>query len=127
MSQYYRNASGIQSGYYVRPNSKINAWLDMINYKEVARTVYIESIIDYLPGKQEGWLDSSNAVINLGMCDGPAGTTGFQANKIHAPAGVTKFSLKSENPVEIVTDGYIVAASKYKFKLVENNRVLTSS
>lgn len=84
--------------------------LDMVNYKDVARTVYIEAIMDYLPGKQEGWLDSSNAIINLGMCDGA--TTGFKANNVHAPVGVTKFSLKSEKPVEIVKDGYIVAASK---------------
>jgi hypothetical protein len=85
--------------------------LDMVNYKDVERAVYIKSIMDYLPGKQAGWLEAQQSIINLGMCDG--GDQRMKAGNIHAPAGVSKFSLKAEKPVEISKDGYIVTAGKY--------------
>jgi hypothetical protein len=83
--------------------------LDMVNYKDVPRTVYIEGVIDYLPGKQEGWLESQTGILNLGICDGAGG---FKANNVHAPAGVSKFTLKAQKPIEMAHDGYILTASK---------------
>jgi hypothetical protein len=83
--------------------------LDMVNYKDVPRKVYVEAWIDYLPGKQEGWLDSQNTVINLGMCDG--GSSSFQANNVHAPPGVSKFNIKAKKPIDIVKDGYMIFAA----------------
>jgi len=109
VSTYYRNSSGIKSGYYIAPQSKIAVMLDMVNYKDVPRAVYIEAVVDYLPGKQEGWLESQTGIINLGLCDG--GTGAFQANNVHAPTGVSKFSLKAQKPVEITADGYIISAT----------------
>jgi hypothetical protein len=87
--------------------------VDVVNYKDVARTIYLESVIDYLPGKQKGWLEAQYAVINVRHCDsGMNGRPG--TNNVQAPAtGQTKWTVKAQYPVEIARDGYIISACKF--------------
>src|ERR1700753_3658852 len=69
------------SGYYIGKNGKVNMGVDIVNYNNQSRTIYIHADMEYIPGKVEGVLPSSQQVINLGMC------SGFNGADIHPPPG----------------------------------------
>lgn len=47
----------IKSGYYLPKGRKVMNMIDVINYNDVERTVYVSAEIEYLPGKVPGYLD----------------------------------------------------------------------
>jgi Stress up-regulated Nod 19 len=93
--------SSVKSGYYLTKNRQILNMIDVVNYNDVERTVYVQGEIEYLPGKQEGYLDSRQERVDPGMCGGQNGAA------IHAPKGQTKFSVNGTNIV-VARDGWIV-------------------
>jgi hypothetical protein len=46
--------SSVQSGYYIEKNANIMINVDIVNYENVAKDLYMVSEIEYLPGKQNG-------------------------------------------------------------------------
>ncbi|QDS77201.1 hypothetical protein FKW77_002619 [Venturia effusa] len=101
MSFAARPDASIKSGYYLAKDRKILNAIDVVNYNNVERTVYVEGEIEYLPGKQAGFLETRQERVDPGICGGQNGAF------IHAPKGQTKFSVNSTNII-IARDGYIV-------------------
>lgn len=93
--------SSVKSAYYLTKDRKILNMIDVINYNNVERTVYVVGEIEYLPGKQEGYLEARQERVDPGLCGGPDGSM------IHAPKGQTKFSVNSTNIV-FARDGYMI-------------------
>lgn len=93
--------ASVKSGYYLAKDRKILNMIDAINYNNIERTVYVEAEIEYLPGKQEGFLEARQERVDPGICGGQNG------GLIHAPKGQTKFSVNSTNII-IARDGFFV-------------------
>ncbi|KAF2402560.1 hypothetical protein EJ06DRAFT_547834 [Trichodelitschia bisporula] len=91
----------IKSGYYLTKDRHVLNMMDVVNYNNVERTVYISAEIEFLPGKVPGYLDARQQLVDPGLCSGESGTG------IHPPHGVTKFSVNSTGIV-VAHDGYIV-------------------
>lgn len=91
----------VKSGYYLKKDRKIVNIIDVINYNNVERTVYVSAEMEYIPGKAAGYLDSRQERVDPGLCGGPSGAS------IHPPKGVSKFSISSSNVI-VARDGYIV-------------------
>jgi len=91
----------IKSGYYLTKDRKVTNMIDVINYNNVERTVYVSAEIEYIPGKAPGYLDARQERVDPGMCGGPNGAA------IHPPKGVSKFSVNSTGIV-VARDGYLV-------------------
>jgi hypothetical protein len=103
----YGSVNGsVKTGYYLGKDRKLLKWLDAVNYNNVEKTVYIYSELEYLPGKPEGYYDTSIALLDPGMCSSVQGTL------IHPPKGVQKFKVNSTGIVA-ASDGYIVSMSMY--------------
>jgi hypothetical protein len=90
------------SGYYIGKNDKINMIVDVVNYNNETRNVYINADIEYALGKVEGALPSAQQVINLGMC------SDFNGANIHPPVGQKKFKLEG-NDIIISRDGWMIS------------------
>jgi hypothetical protein len=100
------NAS-IKTGYYLPKDRKILNTIDVVNYNNVERTVYVRMELEYLPGKAPGYLDVRQERLDPGMCGGPS-----NGNALRPPRGVSKFSVNSTGIV-IGREGYIVNLSKF--------------
>jgi hypothetical protein len=98
--------SSVKSGYYLAKDRQILNMIDVINYNDVEKTVYVQGEIEYLPGKIAGYLDTRQERVDPGMCGGPNGAG------IHPPKGQSKFSVKGTNIV-VTRDGWIINSSKY--------------
>ena len=90
------------SGFYLGKDDKINMGIDVVNYNNVSRTVYVEADMEYVPGQMKDALPSAQQVINLGMC------SGFNGVDIHPPPGQKKFKLEGSDIV-IARDGWMVS------------------
>jgi hypothetical protein len=95
----------VKSGYYLTKNRRILNMIDVVNYNDKERTVYVSAEIEYLPGKAAGYIDTRQERIDPGMCGGESGIA------IHPPQGVQKFSVNSTGVV-VARDGYMVNMSK---------------
>lgn len=93
--------SSLKSGYYLGKNRQLINMIDVVNYNNAERTVYVQGEIEYLPGKQEGYHDARQESVDPGMCGGQNGAF------IHAPKGQTKFSVNGSNII-VARDGWIV-------------------
>jgi hypothetical protein len=100
--KYTSEDGKFNSGFYIGKKDKINMGLDIVNYNNQTRTIYIHADIEYIPGKVEGALSSAQQVINLGMC------SGFDGVNIHPPAGKSKFKLEG-NDIIIAQDGWMIS------------------
>ncbi|TID18936.1 putative amidase [Venturia nashicola] len=96
-----RPGASFKSGYYLSKDRKVLNMIDVINYNDVERTVYVEAEMEFLPGKQEGFLEARQERIDPGLCGGQNGVL------IHAPKGQTKFSVNSTGVVA-ARDGYFI-------------------
>jgi hypothetical protein len=97
---------GIKTGYYLPKNRKILNTLDVVNYNNVERSVYVRMELEYLPGKAPGYLDVRQERLDPGMCGGP-----INGNALRPPTGVSKFTVNSTGIV-IAREGYIVNMSR---------------
>jgi hypothetical protein len=98
--------SSVKSGYYLTKTRQMLNLIDVINYNNVERTVYVQAEIEYLPGKVEGYLDARQERVDPGMCGGQNGAF------IRPPKGQTRFSVNSTGII-VARDGYLVNMSKY--------------
>src|SRR5258708_5867819 len=48
----------LKSGYYLSKDRNMLSMIDVINYNNVEKVVYLTAEIEYLPGKPEGYLDT---------------------------------------------------------------------
>jgi hypothetical protein len=89
ISQFSTNKGDVKAGYYLSKTRIIITIVDVVNYKNETQDIYTVTDLEYLLGKPEGYLDSNQQRIDPGICGGPQGSA------IHAPAGVSKFSINS--------------------------------
>jgi len=100
---YYSEDGSIKSGFYLRKNSNVLNMVDVINYNNEEKEVYTATEVEYLDGKPEGYVVSSQQRVDPGICGGPSGAS------IHPPQGQSKFVIKSQNIVAL-KDGWIINA-----------------
>jgi hypothetical protein len=93
--------AAVKSAYYLAKNRQIINMIDVVNYNNVERTVYVQGEIEYLPGKQEGYLEARQERVDPGMCGGQKG------GQIHPPKGQTKFSVNGTNII-MARDGWFI-------------------
>lgn len=93
--------SNIKTGYYLGKDRKVLNIIDVVNYNNVERSVYVSGEIEYLPGKVEGYIDTRQERVDPGLCGGPNGAA------IHPPKGQSKFMVNSTGIVA-ARNGYIV-------------------
>ena len=94
----------LKSGYYLSKDRNMLNMIDVINYNNQERDVYISAEIEYLPGKPQGYLDTRQERVDPGMCGGPSGAS------IHPPKGVQRFTVNSTGIV-MARAGYFVNIS----------------
>lgn len=104
--KYAVKNGSFKSGFYLGKDDKISIMVDMVNYKNVERTLYSVSEIEYLPGKVQGLLPAEQTTIDIGTCGGQRG------NNIHVPKGQTKFSIAGKE-ISIAQDGWFVNSRKF--------------
>jgi hypothetical protein len=104
----------IKSGFYIGKNDKITFGMDIVNYHNRERSLYIAVEMEYLPGKPEGYTHAQSHVITMGQCDGINAYPG--AMNIHPPKDQKKFTLTGKNDIEIQKDGYMLATCKFYVK-----------
>ena len=80
--------------------------IDVVNYNNVERNVYISAEVEYISGKAAGYINARQERVDPGMCGGESGVN------IHPPKGVAKFSVKS-NGIVVARSGYIVNMRMY--------------
>jgi hypothetical protein len=90
-----------QSGFYIGKDDIVSIQVDMVNYKNVPRTLYSVSEIEFVPGKAAGLLPAEQLTLDIGTCGGAKGSSVF------VPKGQTKFSLKGQE-ITVAKDGYFV-------------------
>jgi hypothetical protein len=88
------------SGYYVGKSDRTVMSGDIVNYTNEEKEVYALTDLQYLEGKQPGFME---AVWSVGQCDG-------QIAFVRPPPGQKKFTLKSRS-MKVVQDGYFLAFS----------------
>jgi hypothetical protein len=103
-SNRYTTADGtFKAGFYVAKDAPVMQMIDIVNYNNETRTVYTVSEVEYLPGKQEGFLQSISTGIDIGMCSGQSGLG------IFAPKNETTYSFEGKH-MTFERDGFILNA-----------------
>jgi hypothetical protein len=100
-NRYTTNDGKFNSGLYIAKDAGIIQMIDIVNYNNESQTIYTISEMEYLDGKQPGFLSSATTGIDLGMC---AGKTGMF---VHAPNGQQKFTFAGKD-ITIERDGYFL-------------------
>lgn len=93
-------SSNIKSGFYLAEKRRLVNMIDIVNYNKEDRNVYTESEIEYLPGKQPGYLNTAVATIDPGTCGGQGGAD------VHPPVGQKTFQVNGTGIV-VAKNGYI--------------------
>jgi hypothetical protein len=100
----YTTADGsFKAGFYIAKDAPIMQMIDVINYNNDTRTVYTVSEVEFLQGKQPGFLQSVSTGIDVGMCTSQSGLG------IYAPKDQLKFSFEGKE-MTFERDGYILNA-----------------
>jgi Stress up-regulated Nod 19 len=102
-NRYTTADGGFKAGFYVAKDAPVMQMVDVVNYNNDTRTVYTISEMEYLPGKQEGFLQSISTGIDLGICSGKSGLF------IYAPKEQSKFSFEAKE-MTFERNGYILNA-----------------
>lgn len=108
--KYSTSNDKVKAGYYIGKNDVITFGMDVVNYHDTERTIYIATEMEYLPGQPEGYVHAQSRIVPMGICDGSQGMMG--ATNIHPPVGEKKFVLEGKNDVEILQDGYLLSTGK---------------
>jgi len=109
INRYNSPDNQIKSGFYVGKKDTIFFGLDVVNYHDRERTLYMVNEIEYYPGMPEGYTHAQNHVVPLGLCDGLLSV--MSANNIHAPVNEKKFTLQGKNEIEVTRDGHLIATT----------------
>lgn len=104
---YNHGGGAVKSGYYIGKKDVINFGMDIVNYHDRERTVYMSNEIEYIPGKPADYTDSQTHVITMGMCDG--GNAMMGAMNIHAPKDKKRFTMTGNKPIVVEKEGYMVS------------------
>jgi hypothetical protein len=102
--------NSVKSGFYIGKNDVILVGMDVVNYHDRERTIYMVNEIEYFPGMPEGYTHAQSRIIPMGLCDGLMSV--MASNNIHAPVGEKKFTLTGKNDIEIIKDGHLVSTCK---------------
>jgi hypothetical protein len=94
-----------KSGYYIGKDSNVLINVDIVNYNEESRDIYMVSELEYLPGLATGTLQAEQHTVDLGLCDGQNGLN------VQAPKGQTKWSLTG-SPISVSAPGWFVNFGK---------------
>jgi hypothetical protein len=86
-------------------DAKVSISLDVVNYNNEERTIWMIGEMEYLPGKAAGLLPAAQQVIDLGMCSGVNGVD------IRPPVGQKRFTIEGKDII-ITRDGYFVYTRK---------------
>jgi hypothetical protein len=113
INTYNSPNNSVKSGFYIGKNDIITFGLDVVNYHDRERTLYMINEIEYFPGMPEGYTHAQSHVVELGLCDGLMST--LAAHNIYPPVGEKKFVLAGKNDIEIARDGHLVATSRFRF------------
>jgi hypothetical protein len=106
--KYSTTNDKVKAGYYIGKHDVITFGMDVVNYEDRERTVYIASEMEYLPGKPEGYVHAQSRIIPMGVCDGIGGM--MTAGNIHPPKeGNKRFVLEGKNDAEVLQDGYLLS------------------
>jgi len=97
--------SEVKAGYYIGKNDVITFGMDVVNYQDRERTLYIVSEMEYIPGKPEGYIHAQSRIVPMGVCDGGLGV--LAAVNVRPPVGEKKFILEGKKDIEIIQDGYL--------------------
>jgi hypothetical protein len=62
-------AAVVKRGLYTRPDAKMSMLAQLMNYRDEPQKVYIIAEAEYLPGKPEGYLESTAVQISVTGCD----------------------------------------------------------
>jgi hypothetical protein len=106
---YGHGGGDIKSGYYIGKKDVISFGMDIVNYHNRERTVYMVNELEYIQGKPADYTDAQTHVITMGMCDGGASYMG--AMNIHAPKDNNKkrFTMTGNKPITVEKEGYMVS------------------
>jgi hypothetical protein len=97
---YYSTPDGMfDSGYYIGPNDRITFGGDVVNYNMEEKTVYSVTEMDFLRGKQKGFLETSASQMPVYMCN----------NFMDMAMPTAKKFTVTGKPAIVNNDGYIVA------------------
>jgi hypothetical protein len=108
--RYNAESAKIKSGFYVGKNDIVIFGLDIVNYQDRERTVYIVNEIEYFDGIPEGYKHAQARVVQMGTCDGIERM--MAASNIRPPPGEKKFVLSGKNDIDIIKDGHLTATGK---------------
>jgi len=106
----FGNDPKVKAGYYIGKNDAITFGMDIVNYRNEEKTLYIVTEMEFLPGKPEGYVHAQSRIIPMGLCDGVAGF--MSAGNVHPAVGKTKFVLEGKNDITIMEDGHLINTSK---------------
>src|ERR1700761_8476771 len=95
INRYNRPTNNVKSGFYVGKKDVILFGMDVVNYHDRERTLYMLNELEYFPGMPEGYTHAQHRVVPLGLCDGLMSV--MKAGNIHAPTGEKKFVLAGKN------------------------------
>jgi hypothetical protein len=69
-----------KSGLYLAKDTPVVQAIDVVNYNDVNRVIYTVSEMEYLLGKQEGYLRSVVTPIDFSICSGKSGVFMYNRN-----------------------------------------------
>ena len=67
-----RKGNNVKTGYFVPKNTSMSMSMEIVNYDDVEKDVYLSLDYEYLPHRPDGYLDVSMGTINIDGCPGIA-------------------------------------------------------
>jgi hypothetical protein len=101
-NRYTTSDGQFKSGFYLGKNAGVILMVDVVNYNDQPKNIYVVSEIEYLPGKREGYMQSSVIDLDIGVCGGKSGLY------LQAPKGQPKFAFQGKD-FTVERDGYFLA------------------
>jgi hypothetical protein len=98
---YTNKAATFKSGLYLAKDAAVMQMIDVVNYNDTSQVIYTVSEMEYLPGKQEGYLRSVVTPVDFSVCSGKTGVYMYQ------PKNKPQFTVESKN-VSFGMDGYML-------------------
>jgi hypothetical protein len=101
------NGKTTKYGYHIGKDDIVTVGMDVVNYQDIERTVYIVSEMEFLLGKPKDYQHAQSRIVYMGACDGDKARMG--AGNIHPPKDKKKFTLTGKNDIEVMRDGHLVS------------------
>lgn len=128
--QFVAPAVNFNGGYYVAKTDKLMLTAELVNYSNDTKQIYLQSELEYLPGKPAGAIEIGLQVLKVDQCSAPAPTTSqilsgymgklgglitgkapaeapMMEGMIMVPKDKKKWDMKSKKMI-ITQDGYIL-------------------